>query len=115
MTPTSAFSTFNTTSTNNSDLKVGTYLNTGFLDGNICYTRAWKKEFSAADILADYNARELLENPLYPDDLVAGFKPNQTAIFALNKWNLRNEADAINGFGSTNNLEPPDLTTDIPT
>ena len=115
MTPTSAFSTFNTTSTNNSDLKVGTYLNTGFLDGNICYTRAWKKEFSAADILADYNARELLENPLYPDDLVAGFKPNQTAIFALNKWNLRNEADAINGFGSTNNLEPSDLTTDIPT
>jgi hypothetical protein len=115
MTPTSTFSAFNTTSTNNADLKIGTFLNTGLLDGNICYTRAWKKEFSAADILADYNVRELLENPLYPDDLVAGFKPNQAAIYANDIWNLRNEADVTNGFGSTNNLEYADLTTDIPT
>jgi hypothetical protein len=96
-------------------LEIGTFLNTGFLEGNICYTRAWKKEFSAADILADYNARELLEDPLYPDDLVAGFTPNQTAILALNTWNARNEADATNGFGSTANLEYTDLTLDIPT
>jgi len=115
MTSTSSFTAFNTTATNTSDLKIGTFLTAGFLDGNVCYTRVWKKEFSASDIIADYNARNLLNTPLYPADLVAGFTPNQTAIYANGIWNARNEADATNGFGSTNNLEYADLTTDIPT
>jgi hypothetical protein len=115
MTPTSTFTAFNTTATNAAELEIGTFLNGGFLEGNVCYTRVWKKEFTADDIEDDYNGGFLLENPLYPDDLAAGFKPNETAIYANTIWNARNEADATNGFGSSNNLEYSDLTTDIPT
>jgi hypothetical protein len=50
-----------------------------------------------------------------PLDLAAGFTPDETAIYANTIWNARNEADATNGFGSSNNLEYSDLTTDIPT
>jgi hypothetical protein len=109
------FNSFSTSTLTSSPVRVGS--NNGvssFFSGNVCYTRHWGREFTLSDIVDDYNSRDLLENPLYPLDLIFGFTPNQTAIYALSTWNLRNEADATNGFGSTNNLEFSDLTTDIP-
>ena len=112
---TSQFSSFGSTCANGNPLSIGQRLAGDFFGGNFCYTRMWNKAFTPADITADFNGGLLLDVPLYPLDLAAGFTPDETAIYANPIWNARNEADATNGFGSSNNLEYSDLTTDIPT
>jgi hypothetical protein len=112
---TSQFSSFNSTCANGNPLSIGQRLAGDFFGGNFCYTRMWNKAFTPADITADVHGGLLLDEPLYPLDLAAGFTPDETAIYANTIWNARNEADATNGFGSSNNLEYSDLTTDIPT
>ena len=112
---TSSLSSFNTTCASGNPLSIGQHLGGNFFGGNFCYTRMWNKAFSAADITDDYNGGLLLENPLYPLDLAAGFKPNQMAVYASSIWNSNNEADATSGFGSSQNTEYADLSNDIPT
>lgn len=98
------FTAFSTSMANASGVTVGSNASIfQFFLGDITMARYWKRELTAGDALIDYNSRNILQDAIYPNDLIYGFSGGQGGIFGT-QWSFPNEStlDASNGQTSLN-------------
>jgi len=88
-----------------------------YFNGKIGYTRLFNTEFTAAQVLADYNVGVMLETSLNFANQVMGWKSGQGALFATEigtEFFFPNELDPLQISPFTVNMEFTDRTTDVP-